>query len=76
MEILDAQGNYQALNPKTIYTVATNDFISEGGDGFSVVLNNGLNIYNFGRPLDEVLTDYIQAHQPIDSKVEGRIIVK
>lgn len=76
VEILDAQGNYQALNPKTIYTVATNDFISEGGDGFSVVLNNGLNIYNFGRPLDEVLTDYIQAHQPIDSKVEGRIIVK
>ena len=76
VEIQDAQGNYQALDPKTIYTVATNDFISEGGDGFSVALNNGVNIYNFGRPLDEVLADYIQAHQPIDSKIEGRIIIK
>ncbi len=76
VEVQDEQGNYQALNPQTIYTVATNDFISEGGDGFNVILNNGINVYNYGRPLDEVLTDYIQAHQPIDNNIEGRIIIK
>lgn len=76
VEILDAQGNYRALDPKAIYTVATNDFISEGGDGFSVVSQNGTHIYNYGRPLDEVLADYIKAHQPVASQVEGRIIMK
>jgi len=76
VEVLDAQGNYQALNLKTIYTVATNDFLSEGGDGFSTMLEKGINIYNYGKPLDQVLVEYIKAHQPIESKVEGRIIIK
>ena len=76
VEVQDAKGNYQALNPKTIYSVATNDFMREGGDGFSVMRKNGLNVYDFGRPLDQVLADYIKAHQPVDIKVEGRIVIK
>jgi 5'-nucleotidase / UDP-sugar diphosphatase len=76
VEVLDTQGNYQALDPKTVYTVATNDFISGGGDGYSVIAKKGINVYDFGRPLDEMLADYMKAHTPIDIKVDGRITIK
>ena len=76
VEVLDATGQYQALDPQKVYTVATNDFVSEGGDGYSILPKNGTNIYNYGRPLDEVLSDYLKAHNPVTLDVEGRITFK
>jgi len=76
VEVLNSQGEYQALDPTAIYSVATNDFLREGGDGFTVMAENGIDAYDYGRPLDQVLADYIKAHDPVDIEVEGRITKK
>jgi 5'-nucleotidase/UDP-sugar diphosphatase len=76
VEVLDAQGKYQSLDPKAIYTIATNDFMRDGGDGFSVMSEKAIDAYDFGRPLDQVLVDYIKTNSPVSTEIEGRIIKK
>ncbi len=71
-EVLRA-GEYVAVDPAAIYRVATNDFIRAGGDGYSVLADNAINPYDQGRPLDQVVADYIAANSPITVALEGRI---
>jgi 5'-nucleotidase / UDP-sugar diphosphatase len=75
VEVLVTNGTYLPLDPKAVYTVATNDFMRGGGDGFSVMAENGINPYDFGRPLDEVLADYMKANTPVNIGLEGRITI-
>ena len=76
VEILNDAGEYEALDPAAVYTVATNDFLREGGDGFTVMAENAIEAYDYGRPLDEVLADYIETNSPISKVVEGRITIQ
>ncbi len=76
VEVLDSQGDYQLLDPQAIYTLAVNDFMLGGGDDYSVLVEKGIDAYAFGRPLDEVLADYIKANSPVDVNVERRINAK
>jgi 2',3'-cyclic-nucleotide 2'-phosphodiesterase (5'-nucleotidase family) len=63
----------------TLYTVALNEFIATGGDGFTAFLG-GTNVYRPGVSDLDALVDYIQyrfGNTPIDPavypKIEGRI---
>ncbi len=67
------EGEYVALDADAIYSVATNDFVRAGGDGYSVLAENAINPYDQGRPLDQVVADYIAANSPISAMLEGRI---
>jgi 2',3'-cyclic-nucleotide 2'-phosphodiesterase (5'-nucleotidase family) len=55
-----------------LYTVATNDFIAAGGDGYTMFKQATLIGEYLG--LDEVLIDYIHVFGAEDSVVEGRIM--
>ena len=66
-------GEFVALDADAIYSVATNDFVRAGGDGYSVLAENAINPYDQGRPLDQVVADYIAANSPISAMLEGRI---
>jgi 2',3'-cyclic-nucleotide 2'-phosphodiesterase (5'-nucleotidase family) len=55
-----------------LYTVATNDFIAAGGDGYTMFKAATLIGEYLG--LDEVLIDYIHVFGAEDSVVEGRIM--
>ena len=66
-------GEYVAVDAEAIYSVATNDFIRAGGDGFAMLTENAINPYDQGRPLDQVVADYIAANSPISVMMEGRI---
>ena len=66
-------GEYVALDPEATYTIATNDFVRAGGDGYSVFVEGAMNAYDQGRPLDQVVADYIAANSPISASIEGRI---
>lgn len=66
-------GDYVDIDPAAIYNVATNDFIRAGGDGYSVLVDNAINPYDQGSPLDQVVADYIAANSPIIVELEGRI---
>ncbi len=76
VEIWNAETEaYEALVPSATYTVAANDYMRSGGDGFTVLAENAINPYDFGSPLDQVVADYIAANSPVDIAVEGRITV-
>jgi len=66
---------YEALNLSATYTVGANDFMRSGGDGFTVLAENAINPYDFGRPLDQAVADYIAANSPIELESDGRIII-
>lgn len=61
------------IDPETVYTVATNDFMRGGGDGYAMFVEDAINPYDFGKPLDEVVAEFITANSPIAPDVEGRI---
>ncbi|HEY8343923.1 MAG TPA: 5'-nucleotidase C-terminal domain-containing protein [Bacillota bacterium] len=67
------QVNGKPLLPNGIYTVATNDFLAAGGDGYTWFAP-AKNVGELGG-LDEVLIEYIQSRGVIAPEVEGRIRV-
>ena len=66
-------GEYMPLDAEAVYSVASNDYVRAGGDGYATLANNAINPYDFGSPLDQVVADYIAAHSPISAMMEGRI---
>lgn len=73
VEVLGEDGTFSPLDPAATYTLVSNDFMRRGGDGYAVFNDNAINPYDFGRPLDQVLADYIAANTPINPQIEGRI---
>ncbi|KAI0117958.1 Metallo-dependent phosphatase-like protein [Nemania sp. FL0031] len=61
----------EEVDPDATYTVVTIDFIAGGGDNFFGPLD-GLVVLD---TLDEVLVTYLQAHNPVDFELDGRIAV-
>jgi len=66
-------GEFVALDMDAVYSVASNDYMRSGGDGFSILETNAMNAYDAGRPLDQVVADYIAANSPLNVELEGRI---
>jgi len=66
-------GEYVEIDPDVTYNVATNDFMRTGGDGYEIFATNADNPYDQGRPLDQVVADYISANSPVAPEIEGRI---
>ena len=64
------------IDPKKKYRIATNDFLANGGDGFSQFLSgterndiNGYMMYN-------VIIDYLKYKKVVSPKLEGRVVSK
>jgi 5'-nucleotidase len=72
-EVRNEAGEYEPLDLEATYMAVTNDFVRTGGDGYEMFRDNAVDPYDFGRPLDQVLADYITANSPVMSEVEGRI---
>lgn len=58
------------LSAGVSYTLATNDFIAAGGDGYPNVAARSTT----RELMDQVLADYVTATSPIQPKIEGRIV--
>jgi 2',3'-cyclic-nucleotide 2'-phosphodiesterase (5'-nucleotidase family) len=52
-----------------MYSLATNDFMANGGDGYPFIYNR---VVTQGI-MDQVLADYIAANSPVHPTIEGRI---
>lgn len=61
----------KALDPQKYYTIATNDFLAAGGDGYTMFAN--CETVTEAGGLDEVLAAYIQAKGVVAPVVDGRI---
>ncbi len=66
-------GEYEPIDPEATYTIAANDFMRNGGDEYYMLRDNAIDPYDYGRPLDVVVADYIEANSPVAPEIEGRI---
>ncbi len=73
-EVLVAEGgNWVPIGPDALYSVATNNFLRAGGDGYAVLRDKGENAYDYGPNLEDVVGDYLAAHPDYAPGTDGRI---
>lgn len=74
--ILEVRVGDQPLNDEALYTVATNDFMLRGGDGYSMLASGEVLIGPAGGPLMvTVVIDAVQRTRTISPRLEGRIAI-
>jgi 5'-nucleotidase/UDP-sugar diphosphatase len=61
------------IDPSKVYTVASNNFMRAGGDGYVSLRDQATNAYDYGPGLEEVLADYLAAHPDYTPGPEPRI---
>jgi 2',3'-cyclic-nucleotide 2'-phosphodiesterase (5'-nucleotidase family) len=72
--VLEVSVAGEPLDENRTYTVAINDFIAEGGDGYEMFVGAPQLITEAGGLLLAVVVEeYITAHSPVAPTVEGRI---
>jgi len=64
---------YVPLDPDAVYKVASNDFMRQGGDGYTVFRDFAIDPYDYGPALDEALKEYFETFSPVTPEIEGRI---
>jgi 2',3'-cyclic-nucleotide 2'-phosphodiesterase (5'-nucleotidase family) len=67
-----ATETYVPISPMGVYQLATNNFIADGGDGFSMRAGASSR-YDTGWLLSDSLAEYLDANAPVAPVVEGRI---
>ncbi|MCY3720411.1 MAG: 5'-nucleotidase C-terminal domain-containing protein [Anaerolineaceae bacterium] len=73
VEVRNAAGEYEALDPSAVYRIIGNDYIRKGGEGHSVLSERAFDL-QADDYRDYLLTmDYIMAYSPVSPEVEGRI---
>jgi 5'-nucleotidase len=75
VEVMAEDGSFSPIDPETVYSVASNDFLRQGGDGYTMFAENAIDPYDFGRPLDQIVADYITNLGPVAPVLDGRIVV-
>ncbi len=63
------------IDPATIYNVVSNNYVRNGGDGYSM-FEDAANAYDFGPDLADVTAEYIAANAPYTPYTDGRITMK
>lgn len=67
--------DFAPIDMEKVYGVVSNDYMRGGGDGYSVFRTNGMNAYDFGPGLEQVVADYLAANAPYEPYTDGRITV-
>lgn len=57
------------------YLAVSNNYVRNGGDGYSMFVNAG-NAYDYGPDLAQVVAEYLAGNQPYAPRTDGRITVK
>ncbi|MBO6718635.1 MAG: 5'-nucleotidase C-terminal domain-containing protein [Rhizobiaceae bacterium] len=70
---VDDGGNWVPIDPDATYTIATNNFMRGGGDGYGLFASNAENAYDYGPGLEQVVADYLAANSPYTPYLDGRI---
>ena len=74
-EVREGDG-WVTLDPGRTYGVVTNNYMRGGGDGYAMFETEGMNAYDFGPDLADVLADYMAANAPYQPGLDGRITMK
>jgi len=74
VEVGDSSSGYAPIDEGKVYTVATNNFMRTGGDGYEIFEKDAQEPYDYGRPLEEALMDYMIKKHPVAVVKDGRIL--
>jgi len=66
-------GSFAPLNDDAVYTVASNNFMRRGGDGYAVLRERAIDPYDYGEPLEDAVAAFIAANAPTPVALDGRI---
>jgi 2',3'-cyclic-nucleotide 2'-phosphodiesterase (5'-nucleotidase family) len=73
VKMVGRDGQYHDLDPEGTYTVAVNDFIAAGGDGFCM-FDQAETVSTSKNTLKDILASDLQAFRSITPIKEGRIL--
>ncbi len=65
---------FEPIDPEAVYSVATNNYMRGGGDGYAVFKSGGMNAYDFGPGLEQVVADYLAKNNPYTPYTDGRVM--
>ena len=75
-DVLVPQGGAaMPLDPTYMYSVVSNNYIRNGGDGYKM-FKTAQNVYDFGPDLADVVTQYMARNAPYQPYLAGRIVEK
>lgn len=72
--VINAKIGENRLSASAYYTVATNDFIAAGGDGYDTFMNATL-VAETGIMLRDVMVDYIVEQGNVEAPEGGRVVI-
>lgn len=73
--VLEASVNGAPVERGATYTVAVNDFMANGGDGFTM-LQDARTRFNTGLSITELLQQHIEANSPLTMPAMGRMTAR
>ncbi|MFN7165600.1 MAG: bifunctional metallophosphatase/5'-nucleotidase [Pannonibacter sp.] len=72
VEVME-DGGWKPIDPDKIYGVATNNYMRSGGDGYGVFAKAGINAYDYGPGLEEVVADFIAGAKDYTPYTDSRV---
>ncbi|HBQ35246.1 MAG TPA: multifunctional 2',3'-cyclic-nucleotide 2'-phosphodiesterase/5'-nucleotidase/3'-nucleotidase [Rhodobacteraceae bacterium] len=77
VQVMVADGDsWAAIDPDKVYGVVTNDYVRGGGDGYKIFSTDGMDAYDFGPDLADVMAEYMAAQGDYTAYMDGRISQK
>lgn len=73
--MVQKDGTWAPIDPAAEYGVVSNNYVRNGGDGYSM-FKSAKNAYDYGPDLADVTAEYIAAQADFTPSLDGRISVK
>ncbi|WP_194094295.1 bifunctional metallophosphatase/5'-nucleotidase [Marivivens aquimaris] len=72
--VSDVMVGGEAIDTEATYGVVSNNYVRNGGDGFSMFVE-AENVYDYGPDVADVLAEYLAANTPFTPYTDGRITI-
>ncbi len=73
VEVIGANGDYAPIDPDAIYSLASNDFMRQGGDEYTVFADHAIDPYDYGQSAGSGIGGLHHRPQPDRAAADGRI---
>ncbi|EEE46947.2 bifunctional metallophosphatase/5'-nucleotidase [Roseibium alexandrii] len=67
---------FAPIDPEKVYGIVSNNYMRGGGDGYAIFESNGMNAYDFGPDLADVVAAYLGEKKSYKAYTDDRITLK
>ncbi|GGH32719.1 5'-nucleotidase [Cribrihabitans marinus] len=68
-----SEDGFVPIDPAATYSVVTNNYVRNGGDGYAMFSGDDKNAYDYGPDLADVTAEYLAENAPYQPYTDGRI---